>query len=290
MKVVIFPAGPDTFASSRIRSYWTAKYWSGAEVHTGGPLDARGFDAFIFQKVFSNHAAEDARKLKRMDKIVAWDICEPLWWTYPEQHALMAKGVDFAVACSRNLTDLATKELGIPCHFIPDRHDPAFHPSAKIHEKKEVLRFVWFGYFGNRFTLIPIAPFLNRLSAHGKSFELMLIDEHPEVSMVGLPCRVIHKLWCIDEIHDDLLHADVALLPPHPDPAGRYKSNNKEMTASWCGLPVTNGTDWEQMCDVFDLQYRVDAGCKGRNIAQELYDVHISVREWEKLLSLRLGS
>jgi hypothetical protein len=284
MKVVILPAGPATFASARIRAYWVAKYWPEATVHTQGPLDPRKYDVFVFQKVFWESAAQDAKSLNRMGKTVAWDLCEPMWWTYPHQHALMAREVKFAVACSRHLAGLVQKELGIPCHFIPDRHDPAYHPHPKVHRETDTLRFVWFGYSGNRFTLYGVVPYLQRLRAHGKRFDLLVIDEHPEVPLNGLPCPVVQRPWNLDSFHGDMLQADAALLPVHPGPFGRCKSNNKEMTAAWCGLPVVNGEDWEQLRDVFDLQYRIEAGRKGRRLAEESFDVRASVQEWGELL------
>jgi len=285
MKVVIFPAGPKTFASSRIRAYWLAKYWPAMEVHSQGPLDPQKYDIFIFQKVFWGNAVQDARKLRQMGKIVVWDLCDPMWWWYPDRHAQMAKEVAFAVASSANLAELAKQELGINCHFIADRHDPEFHPTAKIHSDTKKIRFVWFGYSGNRFTLNTVLPFLERLKAHGKSFELMVIDERPEVKMTGQPCPVIQKRWALDTFHKDMLLADVALLPDYPGPWGRYKSNNKETTAAWCGLPVVSGDDWDELCAVFNVEHRVELGKKGRLLAENNYDIRLSVKEWQELLN-----
>lgn len=259
MRILVFPAGPETFASARIRAYWLAKHWSEMEVHSQGPIDPQKYDIFIFQKVFWGNAVQDARKLRQTGKIVVWDLCDPMWWWwYPERHAQMAKEVAFAVASSINLSELAKQELGINCSFIADRHDPEFHSTVKIHSDTSKIRFVWFGYSGNRFILNAVLPFLERLRAHGKSFELMIIDEHPEVKMTGLPCPLIQKGWALDTFHQDMLEADVAILPRHPEPLGPYKSNNKEMTAAWCGLPVVHGDDWDQFCAVFDVEHRVE--------------------------------
>lgn len=284
MRVAILPAGPETFASSRIRAYWLAKYWPEMEVFTQGALDPKKYDIFIFQKIFWGNAASDARKLREMGKIVVWDLCDPMWWTYPEQHALMAKEVSFAVACSQNLAELARKELKIDCHCIPDRHDPAFHPSIKTHTQIGTLRFVWFGYSGNRFTLNAVSPFFERLKAHGRSFELMVIDEKPEVKMAGLPYPVIQKMWTLQAASRDLLEADAAILPRYPEPLGPYKSNNKEMTAAWCGLPVVTGDNWDEICEIFDTNYRIKIGKKNRSLAESRYDIRISVKEWQELL------
>jgi hypothetical protein len=255
------------------------------EIHSGGSLDPRKYDAFIFQKVFDDTAAHDARTLRQMGKIVAWDLCEPMWWSYPQQHIHMASEVSFAVACSKNLAELARQEIGIDCHVISDRHDPAFHPMIKTHIDRVALRMIWFGYSGNRYTLRAVLPFLERLKTHGRSFELIVIDDQPEIELKGLPCPVIHKPWDLKTFHEDMLEADVALLPIHPEPLGRYKSNNKAMTAAWCGLPVVSGSDWNELCAVFDSEFRAIVGKQNRESAEKDYDVHLSVKEWMTCIS-----
>jgi hypothetical protein len=61
---------------------------------------------------------------------------------------------------------------------------------------------------------------------------------------------------------------------------GKLKSNNRQATAWWCGLPVVDGQELDAMRDMTEsAEARQMVAVGNRKIAEAHYDVHQSVRE-----------
>jgi len=273
-------------SSARMRCFWVAKYWPEARVleRADDPGDA---DVIVFQKAFRADTCRLARYLRARGCKVVWDLCDPYWWFYPEEHANMAQHVDRAVCSTSALAE--DFETAFPLHspwVIADRQDPEFHPTIKEHALANPPVLIWFGWADNRVALHGTFAVLDRLWAHGRRFALLVLDERPDLEMKGLRFPVIHRRWRLESFHADLLSADIALLPPHPGPLGRLKSNNKTSTAAWAGLPVTDGFDYVRLCKLVDsVEERRAAGLEGRRMAERCYDVRQSVEEWKRLVA-----
>jgi hypothetical protein len=261
------------------------KYWPEATI-----LDTLDHlitaDVVVFQKGFRVHIAEQAQYLKIQGRKVIWDLCDPDWWFFPKEHAVVAQHVDAVVCSNRALANDFTVEFPyLSPWVIADRQDPEFHPTIKKHATSESPVLLWFGRAENRVALRGTFAILEKLWAHGRRFTLNILDEKPENKMDWFSFPVLHRRWTLDRFHRDLLSADIALLPPYPGPIGLLKSDNKRATAMWAGLPVTDGFDYLRLRDLVDsAAERRQVGLEGRRIAETQYDVRQSVKEWRQVI------
>ena len=127
-----------------------------------------------------------------------------------------------------------------------------------------------------------------RLRANDVRFTLRIIDESPNEDLhlnFGWNDWTERLAWNLETFEDDLLHADIAILPGFPGRWGQMKSNNKQLTAGWAGLPCTDGQSYEELYRLLtDVQYRADRGAEARAWAERDGDVRQSVQEWKDLL------
>ena len=170
---------------------------------------------------------------------------------------------------------------------IPDRMLPGFHPNIVQHGPRERTVLVWYGDGGNRIALEGYLPLLGYL-AHHLPIELRIIDNMPGVRIVAedserLP--IVHVPWTLETFHAQLLGCDIAYLPPYPGPWGMLKSNNRQVTALWAGLPVVDGMDVGAMAALIENPaLRQEVAAQGRVIAERDYDVHSSVEALKALI------
>lgn len=322
-KTLFIAQGDLDWGSSRFRAWWVAAHADWAEcvtidnlLHPPGlvpferykddpPLAwARAgvtelewqheFDTVVLPKWTGAAAQAFAQAIRERDKRIIWDLCDPLWWLEPRGFAAMLPLVDYLVFSNARLEAAFCGEYDDRrTAVIPDRMEPAFHPTVKEHAPTPAPVLLWWGYGWNRAALLSAGLGLQRLVGEGARFRLRVLDDGAPggVSVPGVD--VEYHRWRRDTFHDELLAADVALLPPYPGVWGALKSDNKAVSAWWAGLPVV---DLQSADDVdraqaliADADLRAREGWANRKRASEQYDVRQSVRDWENVLQGVMG-
>jgi hypothetical protein len=286
MKIAILTNGPRAWASSRLRGYW---YQDADPIHIkvygpGDRLDGiDACDAVVFQKVQDPLNIERARRYRAEGKVVLWDITEPMWWWQPGESRDMMRACD-AVITSNDALSAAVREAGIARRVVTiiDRMLPSYHPTTRKHEDRERLVFCWYGASQNRIALEGSLPLLGYL-AHSVPLELRIIDDAPGAKVYQQEMghfKIVNVPFALETYHAQLTDCDVAWLPPYPGVWGKLKSNNRQATAWWCGLPVVDGQELDAMRDMTEsAEARQMVAVGNRKIAEAHYDVHQSVRE-----------
>ena len=286
MKTLFITAGDETFASSRIRAYWPAKYMDGAGVIPADKLVKLPSDVenIILQKVVLPYQVICELGLAGIK--VFWDICDPVNWFSPDEAKQIAGHVS-AVVCSneglaQDFRDWCSNwPIRVPVYTIPDRIEQEAYPIKRQHHDVDPVRFIWFGFSQNRPALYGALANLERLQANGHSISLTVFDDNPPNSWrlpVSFP--VHYETWSLYKENEVIAGHDIALLPPYPGPWGKVKSNNKHLTARACGIPVSRGTDYEYMLELLNSEKRKWVVS---NYASELESPALSAREWEAL-------
>jgi hypothetical protein len=286
MKIAILTNGPRAWAGSRLRGYWLEdadpihfKVYAPGDRLNG--IDA--CDAVVFQKLQDPLNIERARRFKAEGKVVLYDLCDPVWWWYPNETKDMMRAAD-AVITSNDALSEVVRDIGIAKRVVTiiDRMLPSFHPTVRQHEDRERLVFVWYGASQNRIALEGSLPLLGYL-AHSIPLELRIIDDAPGAKVIQQEMghlRIVNVPFALETYDAQLTDCDVAWLPPYPGVWGELKSNNRQATAWWCGLPVVDGQDLGEMrdlCESAEVRQMVAVG--NRKIAEAHYDIHQSVRE-----------
>lgn len=295
MNICFVTAGPIEWASSRMRAFWVAE-----------ELRKRGHDVTVCPPGYATEPEQDVyiwQKTADIDFIKAnqdkkhyWDVCDPVWWFDPEGAKEITNAVDGVVCSSDALhSDLSscTKSDGRFItdksydfiHTIPDRLKLPHFPIQKTHSEVNNIRFIWFGISANRQSLYSALANLERLKANGHDIALTILDDRPDVPFTGVSFPVYHTRWNLDTENEVIASHDIALLPPYPGPWGKVKSNNKGLTAVACGLPITDGMDYQDMKELSifpsERNERVDE-------AMELitldYSIEKSADDWEAIL------
>lgn len=283
-------------ASSRLRAWNVCDHWPEADcVRWDGQVPALdGYGAVVIQKLYprpKDPAQYDfpaiLRQIKAAGVRLIWDICDPIWWWIPDAKIQGMLGpLDAVVTSSPGLRDSLREDYGIEAVVIPDRLPS--HDSVKMHWDSPMPGLVWFGYGHNRRPMLDAGRIaLNRLNIDNVPMRLILIDGDGGESGQADDHTYIQRVeWSQAWADIDLLDGDVAFLPKYPGIAGRMKSTNKEMTAAWAGLPISNGEDYRYLkrC-MTDWQFRADEGRKARAWAEAEYEIGQSVEQWKQLLS-----
>lgn len=284
MTICFIAAGPITWTSSRLRCYWPAHYL-GAQVVpfadlARAPLPAA--DAYIWQKQV------------RLDQVQArpfaahwWDVTEPAWWFAPDDCRKLLPHMRGFVASNENLALDFSRWSGRFCHVIPDRLELSYFTRQRVHADTSPVRLIWFGTAVNRVSLATAWPMLLRLVANGHAVELTVMDDRPDTPLgFGEAIPVHHVRWAWRREVLVLAAHDIALLPPLSGPWGSVRSNYKELTAWACGLPVTDGHDYDELLRLVTSQdERAALGRAGREQVAAHWRVDRSARAWLALLS-----
>jgi hypothetical protein len=298
-RILFITAGPETWASSRLRAYWPAKYIEGSRVMTIDEINAIAedpaelelldeFDAIVYQKC--SPGSDAARAMRATGRKVYWDVCDPLWWWAPGPALEIAQAVDAVVCSSLNLEGdlvdfLHEHQVTTRTLTIPDRLELSHYLKERIHQDVEPVRFIWFGIYVNRVALFGALANLDRLVANGHNIQLTILDERPDLRFMQqaiFPIR--HERWSLEMENEIIASHDIALLPDYPGPWGKVKSNNRTLTALACGLPVTSGLKYNEMIELMDVELRA-ASAKQRRDFVDGYNVTRSARDWKELVN-----
>lgn len=284
--VLFVTAGPRSWASSRMRGYWIAECM-GADVVTWNEVITEGeildTDIYIFQKFTT---PEMVAHLTSIGKRVYWDVCDPSWWFQPEAAREIADRVTGIVAATGELAADLRKWSGRTPVVIPDCLRMEHFTVKREHAQVETPRFIWYGIAANRIGLLSARTFLERLAANGHQFEVTIFDERPDIKaqeVEGL-CPVNYIKWSMDTENEVIAAHDIALVPLYPGPWGRVKSNNRQLTAFACGLPVTTADDYEELeALVMSASERQAAAKRGERLLAA-YTIDRAARAWQEVI------
>lgn len=251
-RICFVAAGPLEWGSSRMRAYWPAEAMEADVVRIGQRLPVA--DVYIWQK------AVDLQFIRTSAALHIWDVCDPFHWFDPATSRQVAEAVGGIVASSEALARDLRHWTPAPVEFVPDTINPLHFTDRRRHADVTPLRFIWYGVHVNRVALAGAWANLTRLAANGHAVELTVFDDRPDLRLAfGDEIRISYAPWSLGHEAAMLAAHDVALLPPYPGPWGRVKSDNKRMTATWAGLPVTDGHDYEALLELLEPDARREA-------------------------------
>lgn len=285
-ETLFISAGPIEWGSSRMRCWWPAKYMDAEVVIWNYPRQmefATQYRNYIFQK----YGAPDVQKrLLDMGFNVWLDQCDPMWW-FSDQSLMRAMfenatGAVFSSEALR-LDFLDWWGENYPTYTIPDRLELSHFTHKKSHAWTKPVRFIWYGVAQNRVALSAAWSNLSRLRINGYHVTLTVSDDRPDMPVTeqnDIP--ILQSTWQLDKEVPLIAGHDVALLPPYPGPWGKVKSNNKNITATACNVPYTDGQDYYELVRLMDHVERKKT-VHLQSAALDDYNVKISAREWEAL-------
>lgn len=289
MKTLFIASGPLSWASSRFRIWWPAEHMPDADVttmddvRTRGVSDVSGYETIVIQK----HGMVDLqREWRRQGKTVIWDACDPMWWFSPDAVRAIVAEVDAVTVSTPGLVDdfQSWNGYGPRAYLLPDRLNLDHYEYQRAHQAVSPVRFIWYGVSVNRVSLAGAWANLSRLAANGVPIELTLFDNGGSSLSFGNELPVYWQEWSLGHENKVIAAHDIALLPPYPGPWGQVKSNNKVLTAAACGLPVTDGYDYDAMhLLATSPEWRATCAVDGyRDL--ENWNVTRSAVEWERII------
>lgn len=205
-------------ASDRIRGEWVIKNWPEAEVWSPN----RKYDVNIIH----HPGIGDISKLSGL-KIL--DVCDPEWINN-NSFIRLAERCDGIVVATQALKLELGKLVNKPIVVIGDGHDFSEHPLNKEHAGI-AKNIVWFGYIQNSHVLIPYKRIVKE---YGLNLNIIAQKEDYYSLIYGLNTFTNYIEWNRDTFIKEIAKNDIALLPQN----GLFKSDNKDITATLCGLPV----------------------------------------------------
>ncbi len=257
----------NSVGSSRIRARWLLPYWKEAEEYQIG----KSYYILIYQKVYWEEMMENFKGIQIMD------LCDPDWLEGRDVFKYIDMA-DVVVTSTQALAEYIKKlrpNKKVVC--IPDRVDIGKHQS-KRHHSGVAKKAVWFGYSGN-------AKYLERTFDHliERGLELTIISDKPyEASLAHQTLRLKNIKYEYPKVHEDIIENDMVIMPEPSDERGKYKSNNKIITAWALGMPVAQTPeDLDRYED--EKERNKEALLRLEEIEKE-WDVKISVEEYRQLI------
>lgn len=280
-RICFVTAGPSKWASSRMRGQWIADRLDNAIVASADqPLpDA---DVYIWIKGFDLDIIKERKEARHI-----WDVCDPIWWWHPRECWEMAHTVSTIVASNPALAFDFRSWCGKEPLVIPDRLLLDHYPLKRKHVHADPVRYIWYGAAQNRIGLFGVIASLERLAANGVKLQLTICDDNPK-DRWGLTDMfpIYHADWSVEKENEIISAHDIALVPPYPGAWGLVKSNNKSLTAWACGLPATDGMDYDSLARLAtETEYRKSEAKAGFDLLKTSYRIEQSVKEWKAIIN-----
>ena len=230
--------GDKDSASDRIRAKLIADKMDNIEIWRS--------DTHYSSVIFHLYDFNTLKGIRNKDGLAVYDICDH--WDTNKHVVPFAKEVDIVTTCSEPLKE-ALIEVGVetPIHVITDGHDIQ-NRRRKFHNDV-IKKVVWFGYVDNQHVLDDYYDFLKE-----NNLKLRVIAER------DLKKADEFFKWDVNTYYDLINECDLALLPKN----GPYKTNNKDVTAWLCGLPVAKTKEdllllkdkWERIVHLGGVFYK----------------------------------
>ncbi len=260
---------PNTVGSSRIRARWLLNYWEEAEEFVIG----KGYETMIYQKVYW-------REMKSTFKgVQIIDICDPDWLEKKPVFEFVDM-VDAVVTSSDALRDFIQRmrpDKKVVC--IPDRIYLPEHEPVKTEHRGVGQRAVWFGYSHNTHYLQKT---LEQLILN--NIKLTVISNEPYTPPYAYRSLQLENVpYDYSSLNAHLINHDFVLMPePNDDVKGKFKSNNKTLTAWALGMPVvTMPEDLKRFLD--PIERAKESKARLQEI-KDKWDVKYSVQEYRDLI------
>ena len=290
-RILFLTVGDRNWASSRMRSYWTADIMPEADVMQFSPdsVIPDDYDVYVWMKTADTVTM---RRHAALGKLSFVETCDPNWWFQPNQIREIVDIVTAVVGANQPSLDDLLKWYGTDkrAYVIPDRLNLDHFPIVRQHDNVDPVRLIWYGVANNRVAMFGIIPVLERLAANGVKFEFTICDNAPNAQFIQTDkFQVYNTQWALDTENATIAAHDIAVLPPYPGPWGPLKTNNKVLTAWACGLPAVDGHDYYQL---YDLCTR--ANRRGYH-AHKAYDTLVSeyttdktVDDWRRIIATEM--
>lgn len=261
--------GKKNLGSSRIRGHWLIKYWEDLEKYEY----AKKYDFIIFQKAY----LVDFAKIYKGIKIL--DMCDPDWLGR-RQVLEMIQECDAVTCSTENIAKVIGSMTDKPVVTIKDRHDPAFFKEKKFHtgQAKEA---IWYGYDHNSDCIKAIKYAIKRYGLN-----LTVISDKSRTFFTErdkYEGTERWKEWDIKTINENIVAADIVLMPGSKNPNYRFKSNNKTVNAWFLQMPVATAA--QEIERFLDPAERNKEAAKNYQIAMEEYNITKSVEEYKELIN-----
>lgn len=262
--------------STKLRVHNLIKNWPEASLYNYGERA----DVLIFQKVY---VQPDYDFPITYPFIKILDVCDPDWLEdMPIKQTVDA--VDAVTVPTKALADFIKQMTDKPVRVIKDRFDLTEFPSkVKTHQGK-AKKLVWFGYSHNARKLKGAMNAIIDLDLS------ITIISNKDPSLLGWAESIKMKKenyefinYDPDTVYYDLSNFDIAVLPEGGEPVDRFKSENKDIIANLCGLPVAKTRD--ELEKFIDPQERNKEVEEKHAIALSDYDVKLSVKEMRELIN-----
>lgn len=262
--------GRKNIGSSRIRGHWVAKAWGKeAEIFRYG----QKYDAIIYQKAYAVEHAKIYKGIKILD------LCDAdfLHWGYRTKE--MIEECHAVTTSTEALAQQIRRFTDKPVLCIPDRLDLE-EISVGFKEHLQPAQVAgWYGYSQNFDTLKSAVVELKR-----KHLSLLVISDKPfYVTQMSDGVSIQNRPHKWETVCKDLLDADIIINPTFNKGRWKYKSNNKTILAWALGLPVAH--DGVALKNFLDPEARARESLLRRKEVEELYDVKLSVIQYQQLIS-----
>ena len=196
------------------------------------------------------------RAISQYGRVKILDICDRVWESNVQEFIDLIAPIDAIVVPTEALKSEVAEVTDKHVHVIGDGHDFSHYMSIdKKNHLETAKEVVWFGYSENAECLVP---FMDYIKSSG--LKLRVVTQHQNTKPLGQADEFVK--WDISTYLQEITKADFALLPPNKG----YKSNNKEITALLCGIPVAKTI--EDISRLMDpVERRMEMETKTKEIA-----------------------
>jgi hypothetical protein len=244
------------FASDRIRGDWLC---DGINIENYNPINVNKYKAIIFH--------DECKEFHSFKGIKVFDVCDKLWETSKKYINLFNKS-DLITVPTYELFKYISGVTKTPIRVIPDRHKlDEFYTKIPNFHLAPAKSAVWFGYSHNFHCVLPYLKILN-----GLNINLVIIsDKLPNEIKNSAFTKYTFIKWNISTYIEEISKCDFAILPLNKD----YKSDNKDITAKLCGIPVAKTYE-----DIANLVYPANRKNQLLQFDPSIHDVNISISEY----------
>ncbi len=248
-----------------------------------------GFDAIVFQKVFAGDAAPMARQLRSHGVKVYYslsDLLLPVCLPLAEQ----CNGI---IVGSNELRNRFPPSIQGKVVVIPDAYETPKDLYKKDYKQQGYrVEVVWFGSEANFEGAKFLRPLIESLE-----WNYTMISSHSQAD----------KKWALDTIWNDLMSADIVVIPSGLSDFELCKDENKVVQCMVLGLPVIaspipayskviqhgvtgylidNQTMWgSYLVQLKDSDRRQAMGQAGRELVVEQYNIDAIVKRWLEVIN-----
>jgi len=300
LKVVFYPVGDKTRASSRFRVWWVTPAHGAFDI--GNEKNWKRADACVFQRALDKRHYELAKKARSAGKLVILDITDYHFYRHKWRRQMgavkrMARVAHCITTGNEDDRHEIIATLKKRCYVIPGAQRPSKY--RRKHSNVAVPTVVWVGRENTMLaTLGSIWPVLERLSRDGVRFRVLIVNDTGNTYGLTLPGgnQVVGKKWRLNEVYPTIAKCDVGVCPQVKQDDGRYhKDENKFWTCQVCGVPCVSFARTKDWYDdlrrlLTDWRFRARQGAKGPARAAKAVSPKVVSARWYEVIEKELGA